>query len=217
MNTAELNYYYPYYPKVVLSRPSLKNRLMKRAAFGVGIIGIVLMAFSYLPFMWNSVVAQEENARQITVNQAPDAYEPAFDASLPFENKLIIPSIGVETVLHESSLSKYEDALVQGVWRVTDYGTPNTRDYPTILVAHRFGYLKWSNEYRRKNSFYNLPKLEEGDVISINFRQRKYQYAIYKVEKGTEITDYSADLILYTCMDLTSDVKFVVYAKLLEV
>jgi len=36
-------------------------------------------------------------------------------------------------------------------------------------------------------------------------------------EKGEEITDYSADLILYTCEDLSSPIKIIKYARLLEI
>jgi sortase (surface protein transpeptidase) len=84
-------------------------------------------------------------------------------------------------------------------------------------VAHRFGYLKWTNSYRRKNSFFNLPKLKNEDTIQILWRQRKYTYAVYAESEGTEINDYTADLVLYTCKDLSSDVRFFVYAKLLRI
>jgi sortase (surface protein transpeptidase) len=104
-----------------------------------------------------------------------------------------------------------------GVWRVQDYGSPYDRTNPTILVAHRFGYLKWSNQYRHENSFYNLPKLEAGDRLEIVWRQRKYIYEIYASSEGTDIADYSANLILYTCKDLTGDIKIFKYARLLEI
>ena len=60
-----------------------------------------------------------------------------------------------------------------------DFGTPLDRTKPVILAAHRFGYLAWTNLYRRKNSFYNLPKLKEGDLVEITYKQRKYTYEIY--------------------------------------
>jgi sortase (surface protein transpeptidase) len=115
------------------------------------------------------------------------------------------------------SYENYEEALKVGVWRVPDFGTPYERKAPVILAAHRYGYLRWSVPYRLKNSFYNLPKVKVGDTVEIIWRQRKYIYEVYAEGKGEEITDYSADLILYTCEDLTSPVRIFKYARLIRV
>lgn len=147
----------------------------------------------------------------------PDPYQPRYNASLPSENRLIIRSAGIETAINEASQENFEDALRIGVWRVNDFGNPFDRKLPTILTAHRYGYLKWSIPYRLKNSFYNLPKLREGDTVEIIWQKRKYIYKVYKEEKGENISDYSADLILYTCESLNSPVRIFRYAKLLEV
>lgn len=48
-------------------------------------------------------------------------------------------------------------------------------------------------------SFYKLPSLEKGDIVEIVWNQRIYKYKIYKTTENTKITDYNADLILYTC------------------
>ena len=144
-------------------------------------------------------------------------YLPRFDASLPMENMLIIPSVGISTKINEATQDNYEEALKKGVWRVSDYGAPTETDTPTILAAHRYGYLKWSVNYRLKNSFYNLPKLEVGDTVEIVWRQRKYVYIVYAQEKGEKIADYSADLILYTCESLSSPIRVFKYARLLQV
>lgn len=144
-------------------------------------------------------------------------YQPRFDSRLPVENSLVIKSLGINTRINEAQMGDYEDALKKGVWRVPDYGTPFNRQNPTILAAHRYGYLRWSVPYRLKNSFFSLPKLEEGDVIEITWRQRKYIYEVYSTGKGEEIDDYSADLILYTCESLNSPIRIFKYARLLEV
>lgn len=144
-------------------------------------------------------------------------YQPAYDAQLPIEDRVMIPSIGVDSQIKEASVGNYEDALRDGVWRVTDFGTPFSRNRPTILVAHRYGYLKWTNIFRKKSSFYNLPKVKEGDIVEVNWGQRKYVYEMYSSGEGEEITDYTADLILYTCEDLNSPVRVFKYGRLLEV
>ena len=151
------------------------------------------------------------------INTQKSDYEPTFDAKLPVVNHLVIPSIGVNTDIQEASLNDYEDALKKGVWRVSDFGAPDNTGEPIILAAHRFGYLVWTDLFRRENSFYNLPKVKIGDVIEIDWKQRKYLYEVYATNKGTEITDYSADLILYTCESLIGPERIFVYAHLVQI
>jgi sortase (surface protein transpeptidase) len=55
-----------------------------------------------------------------------------------------------------------------------------------------------------------------GDTVEIDWKQRKYTYEVYATDKGTEIADYSADLILYTCESLTGDARVFVYARLIR-
>lgn len=138
---------------------------------------------------------------------------PPKDSSLPKQNTLIINKIGVNTPIIESQNGK--QALYKGVWRVNDFGKPNN-DLVTILSAHRYGYLEWSRDFRRKNSFYNLPKLNKGDSIVIIWNQRRYVYKVDKKETKTKITDYKADLILYTCKFYQSPVRVFVYADRIE-
>lgn len=145
------------------------------------------------------------------------SYKPIFDPTLPEINTLNINSVGIETEILEAMSDYYEDALRKGVWRVSDFGQPDLQDMPIILVAHRFGYLNWNTPYRLKNSFYNLPKTEKGDTVEIVWMQRKYTYVIYDVGEGENITDYSADLILYTCKSMNSAEKIFRYARLIRV
>ncbi|OGV96998.1 hypothetical protein A2W24_02645 [Microgenomates group bacterium RBG_16_45_19] len=149
--------------------------------------------------------------------QAETAYQPEVNSSSPKENRLEIASLGVATPLIEQPSDQYEAALRQGVWRVPDMGDPYNRGKPTILTAHRFGYLAWSNQYRRENSFFNLPKLKVGDRLEVIWNQRRYGYKVYGEGEGEEITDYQADLILYTCKFLESPVRIFKYARLVEI
>ena len=140
---------------------------------------------------------------------------PAFNPALPKTNRLIVPSIGVDTDIEEATYTNYESALKKGVWRVSDFGQPDKNGAPIILAAHRFGYIAWSNSYRHYNSFYNLPKMKVGDTVVIDWQQRQYTYGVYKTEKTTAISDYEADLILYTCESLSGEERIFVYAKLI--
>lgn len=202
----------------------VKNPYLKFAKL-LAAVGIFFLLLSYGPSVVFYILGSEkisgllnQTAMGAATNVAvPDNYQPAFNKELPQENTLIIKSAGIKTVIEESASEYHEEALRRGVWRVNDFGTPYTRELPTILTAHRYGYLAWSLNFRLHNSFFNLPKVKEGDTIEIVWRQRKYVYAVYKTETGKEISDYSADLILYTCQDLNSDIRIFAYAKLLKI
>lgn len=197
-------------------------------------LAVFVLFVAYAPSIWYQVTAGEglnrvsslllETAEESDYKverslefEKKDSYEPRFDATLPEENTIRIPSIGVYGEVYEAPYEDFEVALRKGVWRAPDFSTPKDQSKPTILAAHRYGYLFWSNLYRRQNSFYNLPELKEGDVVEIYWKQRKYVYEIYASEEGEEITDYSADLILYTCENLTSPVRIFKYARLLKI
>lgn len=193
------------------------------------VIGFLIIFISYVPSSYYAILdvlginistrVLKDTASALDVSGVKNfvPYQPEYDPSLPSENMLIIPSIKLNTAVHEASDPQFEEALKKGVWRVTNFGNPYARSKPTIFVAHRFGYLRWSINYRLKNSFYNLPKTHIGDRIEVVWDQRKYVYEIVKEEEGYAIADYSSDLILYTCKDLTSDVKIFRYAKLVEI
>ena len=139
---------------------------------------------------------------------------PPLDTTLPEQNGIIIPKIDVRTEILEGT--DYQKILMQGVWRVPDFGNPEEVGRPMILAAHRFGYIWWTPIYRTLHSFYNLPNLKVGDKVNIIWNQRKYTYEIYKAEDGEAISDYSADLILYTCRLFNSPIRVFRYARIVS-
>lgn len=215
--------------KTVVANTS-RSLFLHKSAKVLAIVGIVVLAINYAPLVagWvgngfslafkSYINLTKSEARGITQSNSAtrSTYQPAYDSRLPKENRLVISKIGVDTEIAEATFDNYESALKQGVWRVSDFGAPSANSMPTILAAHRYGYLAWSNLFRRENSFYNLPKLKVGDTVEIDWRQRKYVYEIYAEEQGEEITDYTADLILYTCVDLTGPERIFRYARLIE-
>ncbi len=136
---------------------------------------------------------------------------PDIDPSLPKENGLIIDKIGVKGQIHEGT--DWEQILKTGIWRVPNFGTPEENNLPIILASHRWGYLDWSAAFRKLNSFYSLPNLVVGDTIKVIWNQRPYEYKVYSVSTGTNITEYNANLILYTCQLWNSPLRFFVYAN----
>jgi sortase (surface protein transpeptidase) len=232
MDPVLLNIYYQQNPepaRIIPARVRLSAaQILRKLALWATLVGILIFAVLYLPsFVYkvlgdrsNSYLLFRKNSDFVSTSSPQvkvDDYQPRLDSTLPLENQIIIPSVGINTKINEASFETYEDALKVGVWRVPDFGTPYERKAPVILAAHRYGYLKWSVPYRLKNSFYNLPKVKVGDTVEIVWRQRKYIYEVYAEGKGEEITDYSADLILYTCESLTSPIRIFKYARLLRV
>ncbi len=203
-------------------------KFLKKASLYTFLFGVLILGVFWAPeairtaasgqivskLLFNTASKVDQNTPHLIQN---DVYQPRFDPKLPLESTLKINSIGVDTNLTEATLPNFEDALRKGVWRVSDFGSPADRTKPTILVAHRYGYLAWTNIFRRKNSFYNLPKLKVGDTVEITWKQRKYVYEVYAESKGEEISDYQASLILYTCENLNSPVRVFKYARLLEI
>lgn len=146
---------------------------------------------------------------------SPTPTLPPQDMTLPEGRWLIIPRIGVRTELQATE--DPEKALATGVWMVPDFGLPGQTDLPLIAAAHRYGWQWWwKTDYWKYHSFYLLPETEPGDLIEIIDDHRKYTYEIYAGEEGEEITDYEADLILYTCKFLNSPIRHFRYARLVD-
>ncbi len=159
--------------------------------------------------------AAEENLEQEDKSQVEGVqrYLPEKDSSLPQGDWIIIPRIGVYTQLQRTPES--QEALETGVWWVPDFALPGELDRPMIVAGHRYGWQWWwKTDYWKYHSFYKLPELEVGDQIEIISDQRKWVYEIYASEEDQEITDYEADLILYTCKFLNSPIRFFKYANL---
>jgi len=219
----------PLYPDVNRKVSVITRKLAKILA----IAGIILVFIGFAPSVWYTFIPRKLDISKILKatfrkdkqtqfmldkpKENVEIYQPSYDPNLPRENKLKISSVKIDTPINEASNDNYEEALKIGVWRVPDFGTPYERKLPTILAAHRYGYLKWSIPYRLKNSFYNLPKVKVGDLVEINWEQRKYMYEVYRESEGEEIVDYSSDLILYTCESLSSPIRIFKYARLLEI
>lgn len=216
-------------PITSLIKSRLSKLLLKLAKI-FAFIGLFLLFISYAPSLWYQIspgklnlsdlilqTAKKIKKEEVQAPVAKEIYLPRFDPKLSQKNMLKIPSLRIETEIHEAALDNYEEALRKGVWRIADFGMPDTRSQPVILTAHRFGYFKWSIPYRLKNSFFSLPRLKVGETVEIVWEQRKYVYEVYAEGKGEEITDYTADLILYTCESLNTQVRIFKYARLLEI
>jgi sortase (surface protein transpeptidase) len=155
--------------------------------------------------------AQPSSEQTAEPSPSPMALPPR-DETLPEGNWVMIPRIGVRTEILESEVA--EASLEKGVWRVPEFAQPGDHTLPMILAAHRYGYKWWWNsDYWQYHSFNKLPDLEPGDLVEIIADKRKYTYEVYAGEMTTEITDYHADVILYTCKYLNAPQRYVKYAR----
>ena len=185
-------------------------------------ITIILLAIPTSPYIWYRLnpdevdkdvekIVKEVVAEEKVEEKEEETTIPPFNPDLPEGYFVLIPKIAVNSPISDSK--DYKKALLKGTWIVTDYGTPEKDQLPIILAAHRFGYTSWSTEFRNRISFYNLPKTVKGDRVSIYWNQREYVYEIYGSEESTYISDYTADLILYTCKYFNSPVRIFRYAN----
>lgn len=206
-----------------------KKKILKTLSkiYLVGGILLIFFAFatlsiSFYPNIWYSLkddASQQDSVSIATVVEAiePEIEEktslslPPLDESLPKENQIKISSIGVDSEIIQN-IDPYK-GLLKGTWIVPDFGTPENNELPIIIAAHRFGYTSWSREFRYTSSFYNLPKLKVGDRVQLIWQQRSYEYEVYKQEDDTQITDYDADLILYTCRMYNSPIRVFRYLQ----
>lgn len=144
-----------------------------------------------------------------------EKYQPPVDPTLPKGDWMIIPRIGVHSEMRPTPTA--EEALSSGLWWVPDFGIPGDEDLPIIVAGHRYGWKWWwKDDYWKYNSFYLLPETEPGDRIEIISNQQKWVYEIYAGEVGDEITDYNADLIIYTCQYLSGPIRHFRYARLID-
>jgi sortase (surface protein transpeptidase) len=199
-------------------------KTISRIYMAVGIL-LIFFAFSvvaitFYPQIWYSVDKGATETELVTIQEQVTILEeyvpeeqvepivprlPDIDPSLPQESMIKIANIGIDSEINQNTDPKV--GLEGGIWIVPNFGTPEENDLPIIMAAHRFGYVYWTNDFRTKSSFYNLPKLKVGDRVQLIWNQRSYEYEVYKAEDSTQITDYEADLILYTCRMYNSPIR----------
>lgn len=133
------------------------------------------------------------------------------------DSQLIIPKIGVNV----SFLTGSSKVMEKGAWhRFPERGDPeNGGNF--IVSAHRFN-LGWTpQQTRAKSPFYNIDKLNEGDTIIVDYKNKRYVYEVarrYSVKPDAiAIEDNSMDakLTLYSCTKKgAQDGREVIEAKL---
>lgn len=131
---------------------------------------------------------------------------------IPEENVLVIPQIGVDSVIVEGM---GPESLDQGLWRRPQSSTPD-KGGNTVITGHRFMYSSGPK------TFYNLDEIKPGDKFFMYWEGKEYDYEVmdvFTVEPNqTEIENDTQEpvLTLYTCTPLwTATQRLVVRAKLI--
>lgn len=213
-----------------ISRPKLLKKITRLLGIMLLVTGLIAgggIVVSDLYFRLTEVQAQPILAQggsplggEFSAPSKQLDWQPPYNPDLPAGSWITIDTIGVKTQLRR--YSDPDEALRKGVWWVPDWGEPGD-DRAMIVAAHRYAYqwmsdvlLRNGQDYSQRHIFYRLPDLQPGDIVEVIHDQRRYSYEIYGGEETDQISDYQADLILYTCKSLSSPIRHVRYARLLD-
>ena len=158
----------------------------------------------------------DEPASEIT------AIDPTVTQTVSPDPKLIIPKINVNVpVAFGISNSEVMEAMKYGV---AHYIIPGASAYPgqmgnVVITGHSAGDI-YSN-YQYKYIFSGLERLNEGDLIYINYNSTRYTYSITRKEvvEPSNVAALTAGsdkpmLVLVTCTPLgTSRYRLLVFAE----
>jgi LPXTG-site transpeptidase (sortase) family protein len=157
---------------------------------------------------WQNITEVKEQTRQII------SHLPAAAGNLP-DNRVIIPKISLSAPIAESADENY--GLSRGAWRLPKSSTPD-KGGNTVITGHRFKYLPPNNL-----TFYLLDKLTGGDIISLIWENKEYDYKIKesKIVPATEVSILNPSeksiLTLFTCDPIWSEKnRLVVVAELIK-
>ncbi|MFA5131124.1 MAG: sortase [Patescibacteria group bacterium] len=191
--------------KIFPGKIEKKREIFQTLVFGLKILNIALLLYLivypfYPQIKYRFFGAKDKESQDISqVNAAVKTIInklPASEFSIS-PDRLIIPKIGVNAPIILSDNEK--TGLSKGAWLVPFGSTPD-KGGNTIITGHRFKYLPPNN-----TTFYLFDKLKTGDIFSILWQGRQYNYRV----RQTMIIDPSnsspynispkAIVTLYTC------------------
>jgi len=118
------------------------------------------------------------------------------------DNALVIEKIGIKLAIPEIN---HAGALERGTWhRRPHQGNPEIGGN-FVLTGHRFGFDWTPAGVARNSAFFHLDKLVPGDVVTVYWNQRRYDYEIvesHQVDPNATWIENQSELhrlTLYTC------------------
>ncbi|MBR6505438.1 class E sortase [Candidatus Saccharibacteria bacterium] len=174
--------------------------------------GLAVM-FTILFLQYNRLIFAPIMAYVSPGNAPPseiEALDPTVTQTVSPDPRLIIPKLNVDVPINFNvSTSDIYDAMMNGV---AHYRIAGASAYPGqvgnfVVTGHSAGDVYSSNPY--KYIFSGLERLEEGDLIYVNYKSTRYTYRVTKKEVveptnvGALITPTDKPLItLVTCTPL---------------
>ncbi len=151
-----------------------------------------------------------------------EAIDPTITQAVSADPRLLIPKLNVDVPIHFGlQLDDVMSAMNSGV---AHYRIAGASAYPgevgnTVITGHSAGDIYSSNPY--KYIFSGLERLEEGDLIYVNYKSVRYTYQVRKkqVVEPTNVAALVIDtdvpmLTLVTCTPLgTSRYRLLVFAE----
>ena len=151
-----------------------------------------------------------------------EAIDPTITQTVSPEPRIIIPKLNVDVPVHFGiSLSEVNAAMADGV---AHYRIAGASAFPgeignTVITGHSAGDVYSSNPY--KYIFSGLERLEDGDLIYVNYNSVRYTYQVFRKEvvEPTNVAALVVDtnkpiLTLITCTPLgTSRFRLLVFAE----
>lgn len=158
------------------------RRFRRLAPIMAGIFVILLILFlQYNRLIFAPIMAY------VSPGNAPaseiEAIDPSITQSVSPDPRLIIPKLNVDVPIHFGvPLSEVMSAMNSGV---AHYRIAGASAYPgqignTVITGHSAGDIYSSNQY--KYIFSGLERLEDGDLIYINYNSVRYTYRVVKKE-----------------------------------
>ena len=151
-----------------------------------------------------------------------EAIDPTITQTVSSDPRLIIPKLNVDVPIHFGiSLSEVMSAMNHGVahYRVAGASAFPGEKGNVVITGHSAGDIYSSNQY--KYIFSGLERLEDGDLIYVNYNSVRYTYRVTKKEV-VEPTNVAALVVgaekplltLVTCTPLgTSRYRLLVTAE----
>jgi sortase A len=174
------------------------------------VLGLYIALSPFLPqigfwFRDKSPEAVAPYSGQLASLENSDSNKPT-----PQDNRLVIPSIGIdEPILEGSNIWVINSG---GTWRRPNTSTP-TENNNTVIVGHRFFGSNVS-------TFYHLDKVETGQKMAIYWQGEEIVYEVTEIKvvdpTAIEIESQTTEkqLTIYTCTPIwTAKNRLVIIAK----
>ena len=157
-----------------------RRRRFLPIAAGIAVVLIVLF------LQYNRLIVAPIMA-YVSPGNAPassiEAIDPTITQTVSADPRLIIPKLNIDVPVHFGiSLDEVMPAMNNGVahYRITGASAYPGEIGNTVITGHSAGDVYSSNPY--KYIFSGLERLEDGDLIYVNYNSTRYTYRVVKKE-----------------------------------